>query len=109
MRYFYDSPSGESIRLDNLQWVPLAEFLAAGGVPSKANRDCGRYAMGQRKDKTSYAWFPVTRAVDYKRVNPSLHECNAKCLNGHVNGRCECRCGGKNHGRSSVPVMAGAN
>lgn len=45
--------------------------------------------------------YPVTRRIEYKR-NPSLHECNAKCLNGKHNGACECRCGGKNHGRGSL-------
>jgi hypothetical protein len=41
--------------------------------------------------------LPVTRRIEYKR-NPSLHECNAKCMNGSHRGACECRCGGKNHG-----------
>ncbi|MFJ3317198.1 hypothetical protein ACIPLR_17725 [Herbaspirillum huttiense] len=44
--------------------------------------------------------LPVTRRIEYKR-NPSLHECNAKCMNGKCNGVCECKCGGKNHGRGS--------
>jgi hypothetical protein len=44
--------------------------------------------------------LPVTRRIEYKS-RPSLHECNAKCLNGKHNGVCECRCGGKNHGAGS--------
>ncbi|MDH0342114.1 hypothetical protein [Chromobacterium haemolyticum] len=44
--------------------------------------------------------LPVTRKIEYK-TRPSLHECNAKCLNGKCNGVCECRCGGKNHGRGA--------
>lgn len=44
---------------------------------------------------------PVTRKIEYKSA-PSLHECNARCLNGKCTGVCECRCGGKNHGRGSV-------
>lgn len=49
----------------------------------------------------------AARHIEYKQF-PSRHECNAKCLNGHVNGRCECKCGGKNHGRGSLlrPVAA---
>ena len=31
--------------------------------------------------------LPVTIRIEYKR-NPSLHECNAKCLNGKCNGAC---------------------
>lgn len=42
--------------------------------------------------------LPVTRKIEYKS-NPSKHECNAKCMGGKHNGACECRCGGKNHGR----------
>lgn len=45
--------------------------------------------------------FPVTRRIEYKS-RPSLHECNAKCMNGSHRGVCECRCGGKNHGCGSV-------
>jgi hypothetical protein len=41
--------------------------------------------------------LPVTRQIEYK-AQPSRHECNAKCLNGKHNGKCECQCGGKNHG-----------
>jgi len=40
-----------------------------------------------------------TRKVEYK-AHPSKHECNAKCMG--ASGRsmiCECKCGGKNHGR----------
>ena len=47
------------------------------------------------------AILPVDRKIEYKR-NPSLHECNAKCMGGKVNGTCECKCGGANHGVSSV-------
>ena len=41
----------------------------------------------------------VTRIIEYK-PNPSRHACDARCLNatGKVM-RCECSCGGKNHGR----------
>lgn len=42
--------------------------------------------------------------IEYK-ARPSLHECNAKCLNGKHSGTCECRCGGKNHGRGMFTKM----
>jgi len=41
--------------------------------------------------------LPVERLITYKS-QPSRHECNAKCMNGKINGTCECKCGGKNHG-----------
>lgn len=43
----------------------------------------------------------VERTVEYKS-NPSRHECDARCFN--ATGRimkCECSCGGKNHGRGN--------
>ena len=51
----------------------------------------------------------VDRTVEYK-ARPSRHECDARCLN--ATGRvmkCECACGGKNHGLgslSSIDIMA---
>lgn len=52
-------------------------------------------------DAALQAWVKVTRVVE-RKSNPSRHECDARCLN--ANGRtmkCECACGGKNHGRGS--------
>jgi hypothetical protein len=46
------------------------------------------------------------RRVEYK-ANPSRHECDDRCLN--ATGRtmkCECACGGKNHGRGSFMCEA---
>ncbi len=48
----------------------------------------------------------VERSIQYKS-NPSKHECDARCLN--ATGRimkCECSCGGKNHGRGSFQAVA---
>jgi hypothetical protein len=50
-------------------------------------------------DEETKCWLQVTRVVEYKR-QPSRHECDARCI--HATGRvmkCECSCGGKNHGR----------
>lgn len=46
-------------------------------------------------------WEPITRSIRMKSF-PSKHECDARCMN--ATGRsmqCECKCGGKNHGRGS--------
>lgn len=45
-------------------------------------------------------WLPITRRVHITGHN--VHECDARCRN--ATGRvmkCECACGGKNHGKSS--------
>lgn len=97
-----------SQRLTNIRTVPKTVFLSLGGVPSKGNyAGCGEYFAGHIVGDSTYTLYPAERAIEYKR-NPSKHECNAKCLNGHVNGRCECRCGGENHGRSAVAVEGAA-
>jgi hypothetical protein len=50
----------------------------------------------------------VERNVEYKS-NPSRHECDSRCMN--ATGRimkCECACGGKNHGRGSSMICEAA-
>ena len=50
-------------------------------------------------DTITKAWLKVDRSVEYK-ARPSKHECDARCI--HATGRtmrCECSCGGSNHGR----------
>lgn len=90
IKYFHQAD-----QLTNIQQVPVAQFRAMGGVTSKANwvdsfkRLVGVNAQGQL--------VPVQRSIEYKK-QPSLHVCNAKCLNGKFNGVCECQCGGQNHG-----------
>jgi len=51
---------------------------------------------------------PVERTIEFKR-NPSRHECDSRCLNatGRIM-RCECSCGGKNHGRGAFVCEAAA-
>ena len=48
---------------------------------------------------------PATRKIEYKK-QPSLHVCNGRCLGGKCGGTCECRCGGKNHGRGALGMSA---
>jgi hypothetical protein len=46
-------------------------------------------------------WVKCNRKVEYKS-NASRHECDDRCYN--ATGRamkCECACGGKNHGRGA--------
>lgn len=56
------------------------------------------YAAGATKDGQE---LPVDRIVEFKS-NARFHECDARCLNasGKIM-RCECSCGGKNHGRGA--------
>jgi hypothetical protein len=50
-------------------------------------------------DLDTKTWIKTTRKVEYKSF-ASRHECDDRCVN--ATGRvmkCECSCGGKNHGR----------
>lgn len=54
------------------------------------------YVQGQGWDRGT---VKAERIIEYKS-NPSRHECDARCTG--ATGRtmkCECSCGGKNHGR----------
>lgn len=46
-------------------------------------------------------YVKADRVIQYKS-NPSRHECDARCINatGKIM-KCECSCGGKNHGRGN--------
>lgn len=53
-----------------------------------------------------HGWVKVTRVVEYKSF-PTRHECDARCYNatGKIM-RCECSCGGKNHGKGAFNCVA---
>jgi hypothetical protein len=57
-------------------------------------------------DKESGKWVKANRKVEYKAF-ASKHECDARCMNatGKIM-RCECACGGKNHGRGAFVCEA---
>jgi hypothetical protein len=46
----------------------------------------------------------VERMIE-RKPNPSMHKCDARCLNA-TGFKCECSCGGKNHGAGSFTCMA---
>lgn len=83
MRYFAEY-NGQTVRLSNV-WHD-------GHVSTRAHHFYGTAPDGAIKVQCS-------RAIEFKR-NPSLHKCDARCLNakGHS---CECSCGGANHGKGA--------
>ena len=65
--------------------------------------DHADYDLGTNKLPRAYnpalGWVRVSRKVEMKS-NPSRHICDSRCV--HATGRvmkCECSCGGKNHGK----------
>jgi hypothetical protein len=97
IRHFSDL-GGQAVELGAIAPMGNAEFAAR--FPGVRGRRYDGYSMmvgfPAGRAHASQA-LPVTRSIQYKS-NPSLHVCNAKCVGGKVNGVCECRCGGKNHG-----------
>jgi hypothetical protein len=72
---------------------------AAGTLEFKAvdYRKDGAYGF----DAATNSWVKTTRKVEYKAF-ASKHVCDDRCIN--ATGRimkCECSCGGKNHGKGA--------
>lgn len=89
-RYFADI-GGEAHELTGV-------YFNGGASTMKAGNFMGRLASGEV--------VTATRQIEFKR-NASRHECDARCMN--ATGRimkCECSCGGKNHGRGSFVCEA---
>jgi len=107
VRYF----SGD-VRLHQLQEIARAEFEALFPGAVAARWSPGMRLIGlpegmtQVWDREAGRWsrtgfLPAERQVTFK-ARPSLHECDARCMN--ATGRtmqCECSCGGKNHGKGA--------
>jgi hypothetical protein len=72
----------------------LAAIRHVGPGTKKASDFSGLLPSGTR--------VLATRMIEMKS-NPSRHECDARCM--FASGRtmrCECACGGKNHGKGSA-------
>lgn len=95
IKYFSDL-DGEAIELKGIYSLKNAEFAARWPEVRGMRWDGYGKLVGYPTAGTGGA-LPVTRKIEFKAF-PSRHECNSKCLNGKVNGTCECQCGGKNHG-----------
>lgn len=78
-KYFCDRDDGQTLEFSRVRHVSGKEFLGW--------------------DAASGQWVKCTRVVEYKKF-ASRHACDSRCFN--ASGRvmkCECSCGGKNHGK----------
>lgn len=95
--YFADLPDGSI-----LEWrdtIERGQVRAAKGIVNDGAGKIRGYVEGT-------GWVNVTRRIEMKSF-PSRHECDSRCLN--ATGRvmkCECACGGRNHGRGSIQCAA---
>lgn len=86
------------------QTIELVNVGHKGGPANKASSFHGTNPAQPLVFVPGEGWtgrVTATRIVEMKK-SPSRHECDARCLN--ATGRvmkCECACGGKNHGRGS--------
>lgn len=81
-RYFAEH-NGQTVQLANVYLDGLSAKTAANFI-------------GTAPDGTK---LRAARKIEFKAF-PSRHECDARCT--HATGRimkCECSCGGKNHGK----------
>ena len=84
IKYFADAPTGEVIEFSRVDYRSAKDIRGWTGT----------------------AWLKVTRSVEFKR-NPSRHECDARCTNATgLIMKCECSCGGKNHGKAAFVCEA---
>ena len=95
--YYFSDLNGVTVHLEYISSMPNAEFRARWPGVKGIRYDGFQMRVGRPIGGGS-DYLPLTREIEMK-ANPSRHECNAKCLNGAHNGRCECKCNGRNHGR----------
>jgi len=103
IKYFADVDGGETFELDGVYGMPNAEFATRfPGTKGRSHDSFTKrvgYVVGTR------TILPVTRTIQYKAF-PSKHDCDARCM--FARGKtmnCECKCGGKNHGKGAGPVV----
>jgi hypothetical protein len=101
--YFSDQPDGSVIEFrDRVERFQQGMYSRSRVIPARVWHDGKRY-LGTSPDGERVV---ISRRVELKS-NPSRHECNGACINasGRVM-RCECACGGKNHGRGAFNCEA---
>ena len=82
IKYFADLADGSTLEFGRVDYISAKEVAGF--------------------DPISRKWVLCNRKVEYKTNNPTRHVCDDRCMN--ATGRsmkCECRCGGKNHGKGN--------
>ena len=87
-RYFADLSTGT---------IELTKVWHDGHVSTKVHHFFGTAPDGTAK-------VQATRMIE-RKANASNHKCDARCLNAR-GFKCECECGGKNHGAGSLMCEA---
>lgn len=114
-KYFADLPSGETIELIRPTGMNRKVFAEKFPGTVGKNWDGVNLMVGENPEIPQVyikgtgwvaTYFAVTRKIEMKSM-PSKHICDSRCVN--ATGRimkCECSCGGKNHGKGVMLCMA---
>jgi hypothetical protein len=93
-KYFSDY-NGETIELAWTESMRNKDFEAL--FPGVKGLRYDSFSKRVGKVGPGAPYLPLTRAIEFKK-NPSLHKCDARCMNAQGN-KCECSCQGRNHGK----------
>ena len=97
-RHFADL-NGETVRFERVCQLPVD----CGG---KNNVGVSRKLALFGWHAETQIWIKIERTINMKS-SPSRHECDARCINATgLVMNCECKCGGKNHGRGAFNCEA---
>ncbi|MGF6996744.1 hypothetical protein [Paraburkholderia sp. GAS32] len=102
---FYSDVSGEPVELKNPYGMDNKEYRAKW--PDVKGRKYDGFSMWVGRPVDGGEVQPVTRYIEY-RSNPSKHVCDSRCVNAQGKiMKCECSCGGKNHGKGAFTRLIG--
>jgi hypothetical protein len=95
--------NGETIELKSHRINSMKNAEFAERFPGIKGRRYDSFSRMVSEDAEGRV-LPITRSIE-RKSRPSNHKCDARCL--HAKGfRCECECGGKNHGRGNFMCEA---
>jgi hypothetical protein len=100
-KYFSDL-NGETVELVDPHGLDNAKFASSFPGIKGRKYDSFQRLVGYRIGTKEL--LPVSRSIE-RPGNPSNHKCDARCLNAR-GFKCECSCGGKNHGSAGFMCLA---
>lgn len=94
MKLFSDW-NGETVELSHYDLMKRSKFIEM--FPGVKGKNYDGFDKFVGKHPVTGQIIPITRRISFG-INPSLHKCDARCMNAKGNN-CECACGGANHGK----------
>lgn len=101
----YSDFGGETVEIVSKYLIPVRNEEFAKLFPGVKGRRMDGFSRYTGKDAAGRI-LPVTRSIE-RKARPSNHKCDDRCTNAK-GFKCECSCGGANHGKGSVIVCQAA-